>query len=103
LYGRRFDNGKCNTRFDSRLARKKRQEKVGIVFEYLSYIIRTDNGICRKQGCVTRRNPEIWLDDVIVDGWRRRADGTFEKVKEVEEFKEVEENEQNLDGSKEDS
>jgi hypothetical protein len=52
---------------------------------------------------VTRRNPEIWLDDVIVDGWRRRADGTFEKVKEVEEFKEVEENEQNLDGSKEDS
>ncbi|NJL61174.1 MAG: hypothetical protein HC903_04265 [Methylacidiphilales bacterium] len=46
------------------------------------------------------RNPE---DDVIVDGWRRRADGTFEKVKEVEEFEEVEENEQNLDDSKEDS
>lgn len=29
------------------------------------------------------RNPE---DDVIVDGWRRRADGTFEKIDdEVEE------------------
>ncbi|MBW4635755.1 MAG: hypothetical protein KME30_28915 [Iphinoe sp. HA4291-MV1] len=28
------------------------------------------------------RNPE---DDVIVDGWRRRADGTFEKVDEAEE------------------
>lgn len=27
------------------------------------------------------RNPE---DDVIVDGWRRRADGTFEKVEEKE-------------------
>jgi hypothetical protein len=27
------------------------------------------------------RNPE---DDVIVDGWRRRADGTFEKVKDRE-------------------
>ncbi|MDZ8240568.1 MAG: hypothetical protein RMZ69_26030 [Nostoc sp. ChiQUE01a] len=27
------------------------------------------------------RNPE---DDVIVDGWRRRADGTFEKVEDVE-------------------
>lgn len=26
------------------------------------------------------RNPE---DDVIVDGWRRRADGTFEKVDEI--------------------
>ncbi len=25
------------------------------------------------------RNPE---DNVIVDGWRRRADGTFEKVEE---------------------
>jgi hypothetical protein len=48
-------------------------------------------------------NPEILLDDVIVDGWRRRADGTFEKVKEVEEFEEVEKNEQNLDDSKEDS
>ncbi|YAF99303.1 MAG: hypothetical protein AB3A66_29585 (plasmid) [Nodularia sp. CChRGM 3473] len=28
------------------------------------------------------RNPE---DDVIVDGWRRRADGTFEKVESKEE------------------
>jgi len=28
------------------------------------------------------RNPE---DDVIVDGWRRRADGTFEKVESEEE------------------
>ncbi|MEA5505949.1 hypothetical protein VB735_23090 [Halotia wernerae UHCC 0503] len=28
------------------------------------------------------RNPE---DDVIVDGWQRRADGTFEKVKNIEE------------------
>jgi hypothetical protein len=27
------------------------------------------------------RNKE---DDVIVDGWRRRADGTFEKVEEEE-------------------
>lgn len=27
------------------------------------------------------RNPE---DDVIVDGWRRRADGTFEKVEDTE-------------------
>ncbi|MBD2492685.1 hypothetical protein [Aulosira sp. FACHB-615] len=27
------------------------------------------------------RNPE---DDGIVDGWRRRADGTFEKVEEKE-------------------
>lgn len=36
------------------------------------------------------RNPE---DDVIVDGWRRRADGTFEKV----------ESEQNSDSEKDDS
>lgn len=28
------------------------------------------------------RNKE---DDVIVDGWRRRADGTFEKVENTEE------------------
>ncbi|MBA3920199.1 MAG: hypothetical protein H0X31_00250 [Nostocaceae cyanobacterium] len=28
------------------------------------------------------RNPE---DDVIVDGWRRLADGTFEKIKETEQ------------------
>lgn len=28
------------------------------------------------------RNPE---DDVIVDGWRRLADGTFEKVDETEQ------------------
>lgn len=27
------------------------------------------------------RNPE---DDIIVNGWRRRADGTFEKVNESE-------------------
>ncbi len=27
------------------------------------------------------RNPE---DDVIVDGWRRRANGTFEKVEDTE-------------------
>lgn len=27
------------------------------------------------------RNPE---DDLIVDGWRRRADGTFEKVEDTE-------------------
>lgn len=27
------------------------------------------------------RNPE---DNVIVDGWRRRADGTFEKVEDIE-------------------
>ncbi|MBD2454847.1 hypothetical protein H6G80_12225 [Nostoc sp. FACHB-87] len=27
------------------------------------------------------RNPE---DDVIVDGWRRRADGTFEKIEDTE-------------------
>jgi hypothetical protein len=27
------------------------------------------------------RNPE---DDVIVDGWRRRADRTFEKVEDTE-------------------
>ncbi|WP_375495387.1 hypothetical protein [uncultured Nostoc sp.] len=27
------------------------------------------------------RNPE---DDVIVDGWRRRADGAFEKVEDAE-------------------
>lgn len=27
------------------------------------------------------RNKE---DDVIVDGWRRRADGTFEKVEDTE-------------------
>ncbi|MEH1835529.1 MAG: hypothetical protein V7L29_26615 [Nostoc sp.] len=26
-------------------------------------------------------NPE---DDVIVDGWRRRADGTFEKIEDTE-------------------
>lgn len=24
-------------------------------------------------------------DDVIVDGWRRRADGTFEKIEDTEE------------------
>ncbi|MDB9369150.1 hypothetical protein PN456_09290 [Nodularia spumigena CS-586/05] len=30
------------------------------------------------------RNPE---DDVIVDGWRRRTDGTFEKVENTEEKK----------------
>ncbi|MEH1871088.1 hypothetical protein [Nostoc sp.] len=28
------------------------------------------------------RNPE---DNVIVDGWRRRADGTFEKVEDTKE------------------
>jgi hypothetical protein len=28
------------------------------------------------------RNPE---DNVIVNGWRRRADGTFEKVEDTEE------------------
>lgn len=28
------------------------------------------------------RNPE---DDVIIDGWRRRADGTFQKVENTEE------------------
>ncbi|WP_414530627.1 hypothetical protein [Nodularia chucula] len=28
------------------------------------------------------RNPE---DNVIIDGWRRRADGTFEKVENTEE------------------
>jgi len=28
------------------------------------------------------RNPE---DDAIVSGWRRRADGTFEKVENTEE------------------
>jgi hypothetical protein len=46
------------------------------------------------------RNPE---DDVIVDGWRRLADGTFEKVNIVEDVEEVEENEQILDDSREDS
>jgi hypothetical protein len=47
--------------------------------------------------------PRNLEDDVIVDGWRRRADGTFEEVESVEDFEEVEENEQNLDGSREDS
>ena len=31
------------------------------------------------------RNPE---DDVIIDGWRRRKDGTFEKIEPKEEPKE---------------
>jgi hypothetical protein len=33
------------------------------------------------------RNPE---DDLIVDGWRRRADGTFEKVEKKDEQDEEE-------------
>lgn len=38
------------------------------------------------------RNPE---DDIIVDGWRRRADGTFEKVDKEEEVEAIEEIEDN--------
>jgi len=34
------------------------------------------------------RNPE---DDVIVDGWRRRADGTFEKIDEIKPNNQTEE------------
>ncbi|BAZ71410.1 hypothetical protein NIES4106_62070 (plasmid) [Fischerella sp. NIES-4106] len=34
------------------------------------------------------RNPE---DDVIVDGWRRRADGTFEKIEDTATSSETEE------------
>ncbi|GEM_PF-3112425 len=34
------------------------------------------------------RNPE---DDVIVDGWRRRDDGTFEKVGETKQDTQQEE------------
>lgn len=32
------------------------------------------------------RDPE---DDLIVDGWRRRADETFERIEEEEEIKEA--------------